>query len=140
MPPTILVDLGLEARRHPGIGGVIRGIAHGTRSTGAAACACVITFPWSDRMIFADPADIVAQVAFHGALLSPQRRASSPFDPIVDLFVAGFDGPFPSSEMRRPLHGSISRKNVPAPEARLDLLNVIINGTMLHYALPAQER
>jgi hypothetical protein len=30
------------------------------------------------------------------------------------------------------LNGPIARKDVPAPEARLDLLNVKINGAMLH--------
>jgi hypothetical protein len=73
--------------------------------------------------------------------LSPPRAAVGSLNPVVNLLMASRDGEFPRSKMRRPLDGSIARINAPAPAARLVLLNVVINGAVLHLfgSLPQEQ-
>ena len=74
----------------------------------------------------------------HLCLMS-RRLHLRPLDPIVDFSQATFDRPFAGPELCRPLDLPIARVNVPAPKAGFDFLHVIINGTMLHFTLPATE-
>jgi hypothetical protein len=55
----------------------------------------------------------------------PSRLSPRSLDAVIDLTVAGFDGELARAELDRPLHRAIAGINVPAPTARLDLLNVI---------------
>jgi hypothetical protein len=69
----------------------------------------------------------------HGAsgldLTGSSTGTTSPLDPVVH---AGSDCAFPRAKMRRALYGAIAGENVPTPNARLNLLDVVINGAMLH--------
>jgi hypothetical protein len=56
--------------------------------------------------------------------------------PLLISFHTGRHRFFPRSKMRRSLDGSAFRVNVPAPKPRLDLLHVIIDGSVLHQISP----
>ena len=53
-------------------------------------------------------------------------------DTVVNLFHAGRYGALPRAIMRRTLNDLIPGENNPTPKARLNLLDIIIHGAMLH--------
>src|ERR1700682_3834988 len=68
----------------------------------------------------------------------PVRSAPSPrsLNAVVDLFYAGSDGLLACAKFYRTLDSSTRGINDPAPPARLDLFNVVINRPMLHGSVP----
>ena len=56
----------------------------------------------------------------------------SSLDTVVNLFHAGRYCALPRAIMRRALNDLIPGENNPTPKARLNLLDIIINGAMLH--------
>jgi hypothetical protein len=65
MAPALLVDVGLEAVRHPrwrAFGGRVTGRAG---HFGAATIAAVLAFPWPSGMVLTNPAGVRAEDALH---------------------------------------------------------------------------
>jgi hypothetical protein len=70
MAPALLVDVGLEAFRHPRRGAVIRHSGH----AGTAAITAVRSVPRPQGMVLADPADVRAEDAFHRSHQAQRQR------------------------------------------------------------------
>ena len=71
MTPTLLVELGLEAIRHPRRPRPIGHVTPRAGRTGGTAGAGMLAFPWPTRMAFTYLAAVLAQRAFHGLQSSP---------------------------------------------------------------------
>ena len=65
MSPDFLVDLCLEAFWHPGLFAFGWLITPWTRHARCPALTSVRAFPWHLRVLFTDPAAILAESAFH---------------------------------------------------------------------------
>jgi hypothetical protein len=74
MAPALLVDVGLEAFRHPRRGAVIRHIAGRAGHAGTAAITAVRSVPRPQGMVLADPADVRAEDAFHRSHQAQRQR------------------------------------------------------------------
>jgi len=67
MSPTLLVEFGLKAFRHPRCRIIVGSVAPWTGRSGTAATAGMFAFPWSSGMAFTNPAAVLAEGAIHGA-------------------------------------------------------------------------
>src|ERR1700682_5097838 len=70
MTPAVLIHVYSEAVQRPWLSAIIQ-IAIAARHPGTAAWGGVLAFPWPMGMIFADPAAVLAEQAFHGLLSLP---------------------------------------------------------------------
>ena len=66
MTPARLTHIRPETFWRPWLSVIIVHIAIAARHPGTAAWAGVLAFPWPMGMIFADPAAVLAEQAFHG--------------------------------------------------------------------------
>ena len=80
--------------------------------------------------------------SFSASKRVPGSRSTrlGPFDAVIDLAMAGFNGLFAGTKLGRPVYHPIVRINDPAPKARLDLLNVVPNPSMKHLQTPRAYR
>jgi hypothetical protein len=81
MAPALLVDVSLEAIRQTRGGAVVPHVTGRAGHAGTAAIAAVRAVPRSQGMVFADPADVRTEDAFHALVFAfplidrPSRRA-----------------------------------------------------------------
>ena len=81
----------------------------------------------------------LAALCFELAGSGGSRPPPRSLDPVIDLGMASRHRAFPGPEMGRTLDLVIAGINVPTPKPGLDLLNVVINGVVLHFATPLPQ-